>query len=152
MEAGALALLRHARKRILSSCSPWHPTLYRRTARSKGNPIEKNSRGKDRTGFIAAILLSALGVAREVIYADYLLSLERWQGERSEAAIRRYLLPLCGQEPTQDVIHTLCQVKAIYLEAAFEEIEQKYGGIDGYLHLIGLDASAQDRLQALLLA
>ncbi|MEK1940292.1 MAG: tyrosine-protein phosphatase [Pseudomonas sp.] len=108
--------------------------------------------GKDRTGFIAAILLSALGVEREAIYADYLLSLERWQGERSEAAIRRYLQPLCDQEPAQDVIQTLCQVQAIYLDAAFEEIEQRYGGVNDYLQLIGLHASAQDRLQALLLA
>lgn len=108
--------------------------------------------GKDRTGFIAAILLSALGVAREAIYADYLLSLERWQGERSEASIRRYLRPLCDQEPAQEVVRTLCQVNAIYLDAAFEEIDQKYGGVDDYLQLIGIDAAARARLHALLLA
>lgn len=107
--------------------------------------------GKDRTGFIAAILLTALGVERDAIYADYLLSRERWKGERSEAAIRHYLLPLCDQEPAAEVIQTLCQVRAEYLNAAFDEIEQRYRSTDDYLELIGLDARAKERLQALLL-
>ena len=33
--------------------------------------------GKDRTGFVCATLLSLLGVPREIIYADYLLTNER---------------------------------------------------------------------------
>jgi len=107
--------------------------------------------GKDRTGFIAAILLSALGVEREAIYADYLLSRERWVGERSEVAIRRYLQPLCETEPKKEVIQTLCQVSPAYLDAAFEVIEQNYGGVDDYLELIGLDVLARKRLQELLL-
>jgi protein-tyrosine phosphatase len=107
--------------------------------------------GKDRTGFIAAIFLSALGVEREAIYADYLLSRERWAGERSEVAIRRYLQPLCETEPAPEVIQTLCQVSPVYLDAAFEVIEQNYGGVDNYLELIGLDVLTRERLQALLL-
>ncbi len=107
--------------------------------------------GKDRTGFIAAILLSALGVDREAIYADYLLSRERWQGERSEAAIRLYLAQLCDQEPALEVVQILCQVSANYLDAAFEVIEQEYGGMPGYLDAIGLDGRAREQLQALLL-
>lgn len=107
--------------------------------------------GKDRTGFIASILLSALDVTREAIYADYMLSRERWLGERSEAAIRHYLEPLCEREPLPEVIQTLCQVSPIYLDAAFEVIEQTYGSLEDYLELIGLDASSRERLQALLL-
>ena len=107
--------------------------------------------GKDRTGFIAAILLSALGVEREAIYANYLLSRERWAGERSEIAIRRYLQPLCETEPAPEVIQTLCQVNPAYLDAAFEVIEQNHGGVEVYLQLIGLDFLARERLQELLL-
>lgn len=107
--------------------------------------------GKDRTGFIAAILLTALGVDREAIYADYLLSRERWKGERSESAIRRYLQPLCGQAPAAEVVQTLCQVRSNYLDAALDEIAQRYGSTSDYLELIGLNAQAKDRLQAQLL-
>ena len=108
--------------------------------------------GKDRTGFIAAILLSALGVERETIYADYLLSAERWTGERSEAAIRRYLQPLCDGEPAVEVIRTLCHVSPTYLDAAFEVIEQEFGGLPAYLQRLGLNASATARLRELLLS
>jgi len=107
--------------------------------------------GKDRTGFIAAILLTALGVERDAIYTDYLLSRERWKGQRSEAAIRQYLQPLCDQEPAAEVVRTLCQVTPDYLQAAFDEIDQRYGSADDYLELIGLNTQAKDRLQALLL-
>jgi len=105
--------------------------------------------GKDRTGFIAAMLLTALGVDREAIYTDYLLSRERWKGERRESAIRRYLQPLCDQEPAAKVVQTLCQVRSDYLDAALDEIVQRYGSINDYLELIGLNAQAKDRLQAL---
>ncbi|MDR6575930.1 tyrosine-protein phosphatase [Pseudomonas extremaustralis] len=107
--------------------------------------------GKDRTGFIAAVLLCALGVPKNIIYADYLLSGERWKGEHSEAAIRRYLAPLCDQAPSTEVIRILSQVDSRYLDAAFEVIEQNYGGMEAYLIVIGLDQLAREQLCTLLL-
>jgi protein-tyrosine phosphatase len=108
--------------------------------------------GKDRTGFIAAILLSALGVPRTTIYSDYLLTAERWKGEQSEAAIRRYLMLLCKAEPPLEVIRTLCGVSTTYLDAAFAVLEKDYGGVDSYLELIGLSTNARQRLKERLLA
>lgn len=108
--------------------------------------------GKDRTGFIAAILLSALGVPKTTILADYLLTAERWKGQHSEAAIRRYLAPLCEKEPPTEVIRTLCGVSTDYLDAAFAALDSNYGGVANYLKLIGLHTEAQHRLKNLLLA
>lgn len=108
--------------------------------------------GKDRTGFIAAILLNALGVPRATILADYLLTAKRWKGPQSEAAIRRYLTPLCEKEPPTEVIRTLCGVSPDYLAAAFEIVDREYGGVADYLKLLGIHAETQHRLKDLLLA
>ena len=91
--------------------------------------------GKDRTGFAAAMLLSALGVEREAIYQDYLLS-----------AV--YLKPkysfLVQQNPAWAPLVT---VKREYLEAAFDEIEKTYGSVDAYLTgVLGVDI---EKLRAL---
>lgn len=107
--------------------------------------------GKDRTGFIAAILLSALGVPKATIYSDYLLTAERWKGAHREAAIRRYLNPLNQGEPPLEVIRTLCGVSPDYLDAAFLIIEKNHGGVDGYLKSVGLHSNARQSLKELLL-
>ncbi|MDL2228634.1 tyrosine-protein phosphatase [Treponema sp. OttesenSCG-928-L16] len=79
------------------------------------------SAGKDRTGFAAAILLAALGVDRETIYADYLLSAEYLEGK-----YRRITRKAPQLAP-------LMTVKREYLEAAFETMERMGGSIDAYL-------------------
>lgn len=107
--------------------------------------------GKDRTGFIAAMLLSALGVPRDTIYVDYLQTAERWNGARSETAIRAYVAPLCDGEPSLEVVRTLCGVSPRYLNAAFEVIDQQYGGIDHYLESARMDSHARRQLGELLL-
>ncbi|MDH1440352.1 tyrosine-protein phosphatase [Pseudomonas sp. GD03721] len=40
--------------------------------------------GKDRTGFVAAILLSTLGISWEQVLKDYLLTAKHWHGPRSK--------------------------------------------------------------------
>ena len=85
------------------------PVLYHCTA------------GKDRTGFATALLLSALGVDRETIYEDYLLS-----------AI--YLKPKYAHMLEDNpAIAPLITVKKSYLEAAFDEIEKNYASVENYL-------------------
>lgn len=128
------------------------PLLFERILDHRRLPmIIHCAAGKDRTGFVVAILLHALGVPQTAIYEDYLLSAKRWNGDRSERAIRNYLAPLCEDEPSRDVIRTLCGVEPRYLHAAFEVIDLHYGGIEGYLKLNALDANAQNRLRELLL-
>jgi protein-tyrosine phosphatase len=104
--------------------------------------------GKDRTGWAAAALLSILGVPRNVVVADYLRSNE-------------YLLPVYrrqidgfvagGGDPT--IPPALFGVKEEYLQAAFDEVKEKYGGINQYFsQALGIDAAAQKRLRQVLLA
>ena len=97
--------------------------------------------GKDRTGFAAALLLEALGVPREVILQDYLLTNDFYQMPTANPAG----LP-------QEVMSVLWRVQANFLEAAFEVVEADFGSIPRYLKVaLGVDAQAQERLMALYL-
>ncbi|MCW5670833.1 MAG: tyrosine-protein phosphatase [Hydrogenophaga sp.] len=97
--------------------------------------------GKDRTGFAAALLLSALGVARDDIVHDYLLT--------NHLYVRSPLVEVRGPAHVMDV---LWSVQPAFLEAAFTTIEQEFGGLNRYLEgPMGLDALALERLRASLL-
>jgi protein-tyrosine phosphatase len=78
--------------------------------------------GKDRTGVAAALLLMALGVPREAVMQDYLLTNRLYQPPRpvdppfSEAVLAR-----------------LWGVRENYLDAAFGALDAVPGGFEGYL-------------------
>ncbi len=77
--------------------------------------------GKDRTGIAAALLLSALGVDRETIMDDYLLSAQYLQ-QKYGALARAY----------PDFAPALT-VQKEFLLAAFRIIDEEFGGMDRYL-------------------
>ncbi len=79
------------------------------------------SAGKDRAGYAAALFLSSLGVDRETIIEDYLLTNEYLQ-DKYAAMIDS--LP---------VLKPLMMAKREYIQAALDEIDQKYGGMENYL-------------------
>jgi protein-tyrosine phosphatase len=79
------------------------------------------SAGKDRTGFGAALILTALGVPREAVREDYLASNRLWRGGAGIAAG----LP----EP---VAATLLRVHGELLDTAFAAIEGAFGGFERY--------------------
>lgn len=79
------------------------------------------SAGKDRTGFAAALFLASLGVDHETIMQDYMLSAE-YVKEKYAAMVEQY-------PPLAPVM----TVKPEYLQAAFDVIDQEYGGMENYL-------------------
>ncbi|MCI1648327.1 MAG: tyrosine-protein phosphatase [Bacteroides sp.] len=105
------------------------------------------SSGKGRTGIVSALILAALGINEDTIMEDYRLSNDYFNiPSTSEYA---YSLPPRSQE----AITTLFSAKEDFLNAAKEEIEQKYGDVPTYLHkAIGLSKEEIKRLQNILLA
>ena len=99
--------------------------------------------GKDRTGWATAVLLSALGVTREDIYREYLLTNEHLLptftglfGKFAEA----------GGNP--DALRPLLGVDARYLDQSFAEADRVWGGMDEYLAgCLGLDDEARGTLR-----
>ncbi|MCB2005514.1 MAG: tyrosine-protein phosphatase [Burkholderiaceae bacterium] len=97
--------------------------------------------GKDRTGFAAALILSALGVPRPVIEQDYLLTNTHY---------RQPHLP--SSMASQEVLDVLWTVQPGFLAAALQVVDADYGGIEAYLEkAIGLAAPARTRLEQMYL-
>ncbi|HKA49831.1 MAG TPA: tyrosine-protein phosphatase [Candidatus Dormibacteraeota bacterium] len=98
--------------------------------------------GKDRTGVVSALLLSVAGVPRDVIAEDYALSrlalrplLDDWISAESDPEAQADMRRRFQCEPQT-------------MTAVLEHLDQDYGGVDGYLAAIGVDASTHERLCA----
>lgn len=99
--------------------------------------------GKDRTGFGIALILMALGVSRQDIIADYLLS---------NLAPRdlRFMVP---EGVPESALSTLMKVRADYLQVSFAAIDEHWASEQDFLReALGLTARAISRLRHLLLA
>lgn len=90
------------------------------------------SAGKDRTGFAAALILSALDVPRDTIMEDYLLTAQYYppKGELEYLA-GKYTDP--GNDRDLSVFQALMDTREEYLNAAFVAIEEHYDSITHYL-------------------
>lgn len=95
--------------------------------------------GKDRTGFMVALLLAALDVPREVIVEDYLETNRRVTPRES----RRY---------APEIMEVLGTVRPEFLEAALAVVDGEFGGVDAYLlKAASLTAERRAALQRALL-
>jgi protein-tyrosine phosphatase len=100
-------------------CSPGRlPLLYHCTS------------GKDRTGWMTAIVLTALGVPREMVLRDYLLSNDF---HRTEYQKLRYDLVKTGIVADPELLRPIMEQSATYLGAAFEEAERRYGSFGRFV-------------------
>jgi protein-tyrosine phosphatase len=94
------------------------------------------SAGKDRTGIAAALVLSALGVPRETILADYALSEKvvnyeaAYTGPDAPGADGPYAF--LAKLPSE-VRAPLLRSDPAYLEAAFVRMEREHGSVEGFL-------------------
>lgn len=106
--------------------------------------------GKDRTGFAAAVVLLALGVPRETVIRDYMLTnlYTANAAERTLFWLRAYLF---FQTPA-DQLRPLFQAQRDFLEAALDEIDTRWGSFDAYLReALGVPDEQRDALRSLLL-
>jgi protein-tyrosine phosphatase len=113
--------------------------------------------GKDRTGFMVALVLEAVGVNRDAILADFLRS--------NEAApqLRARILEMLQQRPDTELtpeVMTFTEarlsddvlgVREEYLDAARRAIDEDFGSLDGYLRSAEITEADVDRLRAALL-
>ena len=92
--------------------------------------------GKDRTGVAAALILLALGVPRDQVLQDYLLTNTLYQHA-----------PLPHSQTPADVLAVLWRVQADFLDAALQVVDHEHGGIDRYLHArLGLGVTEREAL------
>lgn len=109
--------------------------------------------GKDRTGVLCALVLHALGVSREDVFADYALTNDAIASSGVlEKAIARFSKRL-GRPLTADQLRPMAGVEPAYLEAALEEIERRSGSLGDYLReSLGVSEQAQAAIRSHLVA
>lgn len=109
--------------------------------------------GKDRTGFVSAVVLQALGVSRETVLQDYALTnhfTASFKAKMTEAGVDAHAAFVSKLTPA--VAEALMEARPAYLQASFDEIDEKYGSFERYWEEgLGLTRTDRDRLQALLL-
>ncbi|MGV3481859.1 MAG: tyrosine-protein phosphatase [Sphingobium sp.] len=136
--------------------------LFDRLLADEGATLFNCSAGQDRTGLAAALVLSALGVDRETIYADYLLS-ERHRHTEWEVApipdglatvnpVYAYFAKYRKEPETAKPPSLSSSDGKPYLAVSFAVIEKRWGSVSAYLEQeIGLNALDLVRLRALYL-
>jgi len=107
--------------------------------------------GKDRTGFVSAVLLLALGVRREEVFSDYLLTRQRRPPEQ-------LLETLLGDEQSRyspasrAALLTMADVREEYLGIALQTITHDFGSLEAYLsQACGLGPAQLTELRARLI-
>ena len=103
--------------------------------------------GKDRTGWATAIFLSIMGVPREAIMQDYLLSNSYLAAKNQKmlAALKGHIDPA--------LLEPLLGVRPEYLQAGFDAVDKEYGSMDRYVREgLGLSDATIQALRAEFLA
>jgi protein-tyrosine phosphatase len=102
--------------------------------------------GKDRTGWLAAMTLTACGMSREEVLTDYLKSND-CMGVHVKAALES----LAARHGIKDsgLLRPLTEARPEYLQAAFDEADRQFGSFAAFLSEgTGLDSRSLRRLQA----
>jgi protein-tyrosine phosphatase len=99
--------------------------------------------GKDRTGYMTAMILLALGVERKTITEDYLMSNYYRRDLNIRNMKRARLIGLDAE-----TLEYAMLVRKEYMDAVFEVIDTKYGGNASYLEAkFGLTEEKRNELK-----
>ena len=142
----ASEMMRSSYPRILAQFNGQYRRMFAELLAGHAPLAFNCSAGKDRTGVAAALLLTALGVPRETVIQDYLLS-NRYV-EPSQAG------PMTGENARAwraikpETMRAVMKVDRTYIEAAFNVVDSYQGGVRGYLRVqLGLDQPQLARLR-----
>ena len=111
------------------------------------------TQGKDRAGFGAAMVLSALGVSWETVVEDYLLSnhFRKEENDQMLGMIRAFAANHGGpdgEEIAFSRVEGLLYVKEQSLQAAHAEIIERHGNVEAFLtEGLGCSAEGLERLR-----
>ncbi|MEV7440121.1 tyrosine-protein phosphatase [Streptomyces sp. NPDC091204] len=145
----AAARMTNSYRRIVEQRTAEHSRVVHALAEDSVPALMHCAAGKDRAGLSIAVTLLALGVEREAIVADYLESNaphRRYRVHRSSASDE------ARSPEVMELLAPLFDARAEYLVAAFETIEETWGGVDPYLaEGLGLKPETLGRLRERLL-
>lgn len=117
-------------------------TAVAAVARADGPVVVHCQGGKDRTGLVVALLLRVAGVPVDDIAADYALS-----ADNLAPAIEEWIA--AGETPEEQARRRRISVgTARVMREVLEELDRRYGGVEGYLRAAGVADEDLDRVRA----
>jgi protein-tyrosine phosphatase len=124
----------HGYEQYATEFAPQYGKILRRIAAGDLPIVEHCTSGKDRTGLFSAILLTALGVPRETVIQDYLLTSEYMLDAKNMAKTSADLQQIFGvAKPLDDAaVRAIMSTDAGTLTATLDSINAKYGSLDNY--------------------
>ncbi|MGX7149874.1 tyrosine-protein phosphatase [Enterococcus ureasiticus] len=118
---------------LLDSAQKGYQTFLELLLEIQGEPLVFHcSAGKDRTGFASALVLSVLGVSKEAIYQDYLLT-NKMRREANNKLQEQLETSYQLSDVQMDQLKQMLEVKKTYLDTAFATIDQEYGSFHTYV-------------------
>ncbi|MCV6627410.1 MAG: tyrosine-protein phosphatase [Cellvibrionaceae bacterium] len=137
---------------------PHYAALFEQLSSADDGVLFHCTAGKDRTGIAAAVLLTALGVERELVLRDFMLSdqyyrqyPEKIAGWGDDHDAQDPMLKLFKNLPPE-TLAPLTGVRPSYLEAAFAQMEADYGSVMNYVRDgLGVDEAQLQQLRQRLL-
>jgi protein-tyrosine phosphatase len=151
-EAGAVAAMEKLYRRKPRAYVKTLPLLFETLLAGDCLPVLVHCHaGKDRTGFVIAMLLAALGVSHDDIVEDYIATARYFPPGREASAMAAWAERSFGITIEPEAAIPMVDARRAYIEASFAVIEQDFGGVDSYLREAGLTAKSRTRLQDMLL-
>ena len=130
-------LMRDLYRRLVSDDAHRFAELFEHLLQDDTPAVFHCTAGKDRTGIAAALILLALGVPRDVVMQDYLLTNEHFRHP-----------PMPDSRTPKEALAVLWRVQEDFLAEALRTIDVEHGGIDRYLaERLGLSAAAREALR-----
>ncbi len=140
--ADMVSLMQQTYRDFVHHNTPRFKALFAQLLASDAPLVFHCTAGKDRTGFAAALILLSLGVSREVVMQDYLLT-----------NVLLKIPPHAGGPLTPEVRDVLYRVQEDFLTAAFDVVEHDHGGLEAYLeHDLGVGPAERAQLANVYLA
>lgn len=109
--------------------------------------------GKDRTGFAAAALLLALGVDRDTVVEDYMLSARYYSVEDAVKRARKDFADAGAPMPAAEALAPFHDIRPDYILASFDEMARCYGSVEAFIEQgLALGPEQRTRLKNLYLS
>lgn len=149
----------HARMISVYTRMPVNPAMidmfsryFEALAERDGGSLVHCFAGKDRTGIAASLLLHVLGVHRDDVVGEFLLT----NDAPTREILERQSLPRMQAhygEIEPEAVRNLMGVHPEYIETYFDEVTRDHGSLDHYLATrLGVDEHRKARLKERLLA
>lgn len=132
------------RRYISSAFSQKHYSLFLKELikNKEGSVLYHCADGKDRAGIGTVIFLLALGIPQDAVLYDYLKTNDNTKGKRDWR--ENYLKNVCHYQDAKALnsVLMLAGVRKSWFDAAIDELNTKYWGIESYLtNQLGLSDS-----------